>query len=390
MKSFILDVVGFIFFTIVIFSENELLQGFYVAHVAIIAFIIFGWFIGIILKPDAFFFNTLVFGFMLILFIISSAMHGFQDRFYSELVKIAMIILSIWICRSFFSIQDLLRFIRFAPVILSLFIIYKYFDMGIIGLFSYGGRLAIPSLGASSNTLALIVALNLLGLQFSPFYSTVLLRVVKVVTWVFLLGVLALTYSRGGFFAYFIGTIGGFGIRRLGNIIGYSLIIFAILLGSLLILSEISPDVTETFGLLQRYTLRSDIVEGADRTLVWSELFNTWIKSPSALLTGFGPGSIHLYMYGKIYRSAHSIWLATLYYFGVLGLMLLLRYVILLYKQIKHSDDFKPIRMAVLMAIVFNFSIDTVALASQTTLWVIIYMSLLPSRKSKVHRWQNR
>ena len=392
MSNYFLTAIGTLLFTFLIFFDEELLRGFYASHVVMIIFVVLGSIIALAIKPNSFLPIFLIGIYFCLLFLTSALIHGLGERFYRESVKAILLISSVWLIRLLTNTRDLINFTSLTPIILLLYVFYKVDQLGIAGTFTYGGRLEIPSLGGSSNTMAIILALNLLAIQFFPFFSRGIWRIIRVPVWLGLFIALIFTFSRGGFFAYTIGTIIGIGPRRLFRIFIFSLAVIGLMYGALIILKEISPSVIGKFGIFARYNI---IAAGSEsgRFIIWATLLNNWINTPTAWVTGFGPGSIYLIDFNKLVLSAHSVWLASLYYFGILGFILLGIYMYILFVRSKHSVLFRKIKLAILSAIIFNFTIDTVTFASQATMWIILYLGIissdeLPSKYYKPH-WGN-
>jgi O-antigen ligase len=129
--------------------------------------------------------------------------------------------------------------------------------------------------------------------------------------------------------------------------------------------------------MLSLYDFNADNFEliGSGRLLIWYDLIVQWMSSPTNILIGTGPGAINLEPgFTERVISAHSMYVETLFTFGVVGLILLLLYLISVARAIRHALPYLPpaegnLLLAMYALVAIGMTFDSYFLAAQLV-WV--------------------
>ena len=202
-------------------------------------------------------------------------------------------------------------------------------------------RFSIPSIG-SSNTLGYCLAISLLMAHFSWEQTNSRVKRLLIIIATLILGLALLaTLSRGGVIQYIAGLI-VFTKRKWMALVG----IAAILTTTVLLF----PDSAEN---LQRLSTLLDFQEiqqgsGGTRLYIWAHLIGDLITDPWHFFVGFAPGSIAVRQQqissGMVVISAHSLYVETLYSFGIIGATLGIYWMHRTFRKILRSSPEDPWR----------------------------------------------
>lgn len=250
--------------------------------------------------------------------------------------------------------------LRALPVFVASLVAYVY----LAGVWDYYDlvrhRFGVPSMG-SPNSLAFVAAFCLLMLHagfrqdLSSWY-----RALAWAAWVVLLIALIATQSRGGLLIYALGYLVFIQKIRFRSMVYAVLIVlaFVFLLGPLL--SSVVQTSLARFdffhgGVMAQSTGRFDI---------WGILIGQLVDSPLALLVGFGPGSIEFERYGVSVNSAHSFVVTMVYWYGLLGVVLL----VLGFSHLLLFREGPQLQRAFALMLVVGAALDSYLLGAQL-LW---------------------
>lgn len=208
------------------------------------------------------------------------------------------------------------RLIHWLPFLTAIGVLGSYF----LGIWDYYDlvlhRFGVPMWGAS-NTTAYVLGIGLLAGHYveacqrdrdEAFYRRLPLYLAMATMAVALVA----TYSRGGIIAY------GAGLLYLSRRRPAAILVVSILVLTFAFYSGWVVD-------LQRFDLITDFraTGGSGRIAVWSRLLQKLSSDPSAILFGFGPGSIGFRRGASIVESAHSMYIELVYQFGIVGSLVL-------------------------------------------------------------------
>ena len=235
---------------------------------------------------------------------------------------------------------------------------------------STANRIKVDNLG-NFNAYAFLIAVSLiisiyLLTKIKPLFNKLLFTGIQFP----LLIVLLLTLSRGGVFALVMGfVLYNFSVNKKTKIYLLLFTIFAvIIIGNILV----QMDGTDLF--LNRF-LNSEKEEDFDsgRSIVYLFLLNNLFSSFSSLLFGFGIGAIEIDVSAETpIISAHNTYLDVFYSYGMVGLIIFIRYLLRVYKSIKvmPKSSEKSISIALFGQLVFCFFYDSYWGATQIG-WII-------------------
>lgn len=224
---------------------------------------------------------------------------------------------------------------------------------------STANRIKVDNLG-NFNAYAFLIATSLIcSIYLLTKIKAQLNKLIFVGMQLPLLIVLLLTLSRGGVFALVIGfLLYNFSVNKKTKIYLFLFTIFVVvIIGNVLV----QMDGTDLF--LNRF-LNSEKEEDFDsgRSIVYLFLLNDLFSSFSSFLFGFGIGAIEIDVSAEIpLISAHNTYLDVFYSFGILGLVVFIRYLFYVYKGIKlmPKSAEKSISVALFGQIVFCLFYDS-------------------------------
>jgi O-antigen ligase len=263
-----------------------------------------------------------------------------------------------------------------------------FFQIEVADLTSYNttNRIKIDNLG-NFNAYAFLIAVSLIiSIYLLTKIKSLFNKILFIGIQSPLLIVLLLTLSRGGFFALVMGfVLYNFSVNKKTKIYLLLFTIFAIIVvGNILI----QMDGTDLF--LNRF-LNSEKDEDFDsgRSIVYLFLLNDLFSSLSAFVFGFGFGAIEIDVSAEIpLISAHNTYLDVFYSCGVIGLVIFIRYLFHVYKNIKAipKSSEKSITIALFGQLIFCFFYDSYWGATQIG-WILSFLFALfwaQSQKSKL------
>ncbi len=299
---------------------------------------------------------------------------GMPWRFADEGSKLAMVLIGSVAVSSIFK-DELWRFLPIAYAALAANVVYVWRTTP--ELYLYGDRLQLVQWG-SPNTLALLIAFVLLTFLL----AADLPRITTpwgMARWA-LIGVLVYvdlqSTSRGGLLALIVGLVAGSLLAR-RNAAGRGKR-WGVLLGAVIAGGAALYALSLT-GFLGQLVPRFDLTAqnaSSGRTLVWTSLLDQWWASDAAIAFGFGPGSVDIYLFGRFFNSAHSIVISMLYWFGIIGLIAF----IALWSRtwvgaLRATDKNSSLRVALVAALTFSFTVDNSILAAQAILPVVLALA---------------
>lgn len=305
-------------------------------------------------------------------------------NYLPEAIKIITLIIGVSVISKKISTDSLVQSFKLIPFIFLFFVSITILSG--VNLFTYGGRFALQGFG-SSNTLALIIALNLGLLHFSDYNNKLhWFKWLAILSYIVLL---LLTYSRGGMFAYAFGL---FMVYRneLKELVFYGFI-GALVFLLIPIIFDFSSLMNQS-NIFERFNIISDISEsgGSGRFFLWAILINDLISNPTNLFTGFGPGSVNVVIQTSAvdieFYSAHSIFLSTLYYYGIIGFVIFVYYLIKFYFSKIRESKFRKLKEYIFYVFILISIVDATILAAQALFLLLIYISIFFSKpETKLH-----
>lgn len=114
----------------------------------------------------------------------------------------------------------------------------------------------------------------------------------------------------------------------------------------------------------------ADLV-GSGRLLIWLDLLSQWMSSPTNIIMGVGPGGIDLEpLFTEKVISAHSMYIETLFTFGLVGMGLLVTYVYVVGRAVLRRLPTLPhgeghLLLAVFAMVTVGMAFDSYFLAAQ-------------------------
>lgn len=313
-----------------------------------------------------------------VIFTLSAMLNGVGERFYEESIKIILIIFGSYLLSRCCSYQTIKRYVTVMPCFFIIAVLLAYYRTDYHDLFSYGSRIRIEEFG-SPNTLGLIATLNLIVA-----HTCISNKYLKYTVIPLLVSLLVITFSRSALICYFVGLYFVYGVKSLRFVIP-CLLIAVILVFVFLDTIAIYIPFLAKYSLLERYNILMDISEtgGTGRFQIWTELLKFWLLHPMAWFAGFGPGSIKLSLElsGDYIVSAHSMVVSVIYYFGIIGFLLLVTYLArLTIKLNRFSKDCRE-KHAILGVLIVSGIFDATMLASQATFYMIVFLALVITKQ---------
>ncbi|MBZ5876640.1 O-antigen ligase family protein [Chromohalobacter israelensis] len=315
---------------------------------------------------------------VIIFSLLSLFFHSPEKYFLDELGKLVIFFVGVAGLLSFYSSEEVLDFLSKGAILSTAYIVFYLLTHSHQEIYSYGGRLQVPGFG-SPNALA----------TMSAIYSICLLKRLRIylgmsgrggvtlaclLSLFFYLYLIVATSSRGGAFSFVLGfliyvSVWAHERKKLSLLFFWGGFFLAALLMCLLMFGQFD-------GALDRY-IPSDGY-GSGRLMIWERILNNLMENVIDFLIGFGPGSIDIEVSGSKIISAHSFFLSVFYYFGFLGGVSVLGVIGLsIFKMAGRSRGGGDIRLGILFAVLFSFSVDYVLLSSQSLLTTAMAFSLV-------------
>lgn len=230
---------------------------------------------------------------------------GPQARFMPETVKLVLLFLGTFFIGLSVPAERLRALLAPAPWLCLIMVLGVFTFIG--SPVAADGRLQIEGF-LSPNVLGYLLVMNMAIVWSRPVW--------KIWDWLVfaLLGLCMLAcLSRGALIAAAAVFAVHFGLGRSALLFGGIAIALAIIFAD-------NP-------IIERMLIVEDAIStgGSGRAQVWGTALRNWLDNPVAWLSGFGPASIHMHITILTTQdAAHSMYIGSLHYLGLLGLMYLL------------------------------------------------------------------
>ena len=360
---------GTLFFILFIFFKTQLLEGVYVSHIILFLIFIYLSIRTLIINEKYFLFYIFIVLLLIMASILPVIGYGAEQRMFREFIKIILIVVIPILIHFSWSSESIWKFLSYLPYVTLLSVMLQIlFEPTILGRYTL-----LPD--ASANTTGLFLLFNIIVLHFKN-TSSFVMSLLKIIMYSVFLLLLILTFSRSNLVAYLI-----FLLFK-GNITNI-LIISSFIISVLFILPNIEyfSSIIDTIDVFHRYNIIAAITEtgGSLRLPLWKILVTKWLDNPFSWLFGFGSGSINLSFSNKIFLSAHSVILSTIYYFGIFGIIGLLMALSKIWQILKKRNKFTHIKESLVIIFLVTGIFDNIILASQITFFVAIFLGFVVS-----------
>lgn len=290
---------------------------------------------------------------------------GGQENIYSELFKVVLFFIGIYIFVNLINPED---YLKIATIVSFSLILYcSTYILSSANYFTYGGRFQIIDFG-SSNTLALILSFccTITIYKYKNSFGYIRFFYISV----FLLGMylIFITSSRGGMFAVLL----SFSIIYIRNLY---LFILAICFGGIIIYLFLGDSLYRYISFFDNYS--------SGRVDIWSYLLEHLAGEIVNLFFGFGSGSVGFIMFNKYIISAHSGFITFLYYYGLIFSITFFYYFVKRFVAlINDLSNENIVKLALFSSFSFSFFVDNLFLASQATVYVAFFIGYFFSKDS--------